>query len=359
MFTWLDDLTTLLVENVFGIDVESGLGGSIHFFIYDSIKIIILLSLMVFAISYIRSYFPPERTKKILEKFPGVTGNIMASLLGIVTPFCSCSSVPIFIGFVEAGIPLGVTFSFLITSPIVNEAAFAILLAAFGWKIALAYVITGVLVGIVGGIVIGAFHMGNSVEDYVYKLQSQDIEINKQTQRERLLFARDNVRDIVKRIWLFLLIGIGLGAIIHGWAPAELLTKYAGPDNPFAVLVAVVSGVPLYSNALGTIPIAEALIAKGVGIGTALSFMMATTAISMPEMILLRKVIKTRLIALFLTVTAVGIVFVGYMFNYLAPWLMGTASFSMAYFQVITVAVLFMLIVAFIAFRLEKRVKRV
>ena len=359
MFTWLDELTTILVENIFGIEVKSALGGSIHFFIYDSIKIIILLSLMVFAISYIRSYFPPERTKKILEKFPGVTGNIMASLLGIVTPFCSCSSVPIFIGFVEAGIPLGVTFSFLITSPIVNEAAFAILLAAFGWKIALAYVITGVVVGIVGGIVIGAFHMESSVEDYIYKLQTQDIELGHQSQRERLVFARDNVRDIVKRIWLFLLIGIGLGAIIHGWAPAELLTKYAGPDNPFAVLVAVVSGVPLYSNALGTIPIAEALIAKGVGIGTALSFMMATTAISMPEMILLRKAIKTRLIAMFLTVTAVGIVFVGYLFNYLAPWLMGSAAFSMAYFQIITVAVAIMLALAFVAYRFEKKERRV
>lgn len=294
MFIWLDNLVTLLVENVFGLDVNTGLGGSVHFFFYDTIKIIILLSLMVFTISYIRSYFPPERTKKILEKFPGVLGNVMASLLGIVTPFCSCSSVPLFIGFVEAGIPLGVTFSFLITSPIVNEAAFAILLASFGWKIALVYVITGVLVGIVGGIVIGAFRLEKSVEGYVYELQSADLDLEEQSQKQRFIFARDNVRDIIKRVWVFLLIGIGLGAVIHGWAPAELLTKYAGPDNPFAVLIAVLSGVPLYSNALGTIPIAEALIAKGVGIGTALSFMMATTAISLPEMILLRKVIKPK-----------------------------------------------------------------
>lgn len=317
MFGWLDSLVTYIVEKYFNVSMNTRLGGSIHFFIYDTVKILILLSLMIFAISYIRSYFPAERTKKILERFKGVTANIMASLLGIVTPFCSCSSVPLFIGFVEAEISLGVTFSFLITSPIVNEAAFAILLASFGWKIATIYVVTGVIVGVVGGIIIEKLHMEKYVEEYVYQMKVGDIDIIKMSQRERMTFAKDNVLEIVKKVWLFLLIGIGLGALIHGWAPQEMLAKYAGPNNPFAVLVAVILGVPLYSNALGTIPIAEALINKGVGIGTALAFMMAVTAMSMPEMILLRKVIKPKLIWTFVIITGTGIVLVGYLFNWL------------------------------------------
>ncbi|MCT4612115.1 MAG: permease [Clostridia bacterium] len=318
MFGWLDYLVKLFVEGPLNISMETKLGSSVHFFFYDTIKIIILLGIMIFAISYIRSYFPPERTKKILERFSGVKGNIMASLLGIVTPFCSCSSVPIFIGFVEAKIPLGVTFSFLITSPIVNEAAFAILLASFGWKIALVYVITGVVVGVVGGIIIDKLHLEDQVEEYVYKIKTGEVELTKLSSKDRMRFAFDNVKDIIKRVWLFLIIGIGIGALIHGWAPAPLLAKYAGPDNPFAVIVAVIFGIPLYSNALGTIPIAEALIAKGVGIGTALSFMMATTALSLPEMILLKKVIKPKLIAIFVAITGIAIILVGYLFNILA-----------------------------------------
>ncbi|WP_422388916.1 permease [Helicovermis profundi] len=318
MFNWLNKLITLLVENVFHVSTSTRLGSSIHFFFYDTIKIIILLGIMIFLISYVRSYFPPERTKKILSRFDGVVGNIMASLLGTVTPFCSCSSVPIFIGFIEAGVPLGLTFSFLITSPIVNEAAFAILLASFGWKLAFTYVITGIVVGVVGGIVIGKLKMEDQVEGYVYEMQVNDLEIEKLTHKERVNFALENVKDIILRIWIFLLIGIALGALIHGWAPAEVLSKYAGPSNPFAVLVAVVVGIPLYSNALGTIPIAEALIAKGVGIGTALSFMMATTALSLPEMLLLRKVIKPKLIKMFVIITGIGIILVGYLFNSIA-----------------------------------------
>ncbi len=317
-FSWLDRLVRLLVENVFGMSMASKLGGSIHFFIYDTIKIIILLGVMIFLISYIRSYFPPEKTKKKLEKFNGVTGNVMASLLGIVTPFCSCSSVPLFIGFVEAGIPLGVTFSFLITSPIVNEAAFAILLASFGWKIATIYVITGVVVGVIGGILIGSLKLEKEVEEYVYEIKMGESEIEELTRKQRIDFAIQNVKDIIKRIWIYLIIGIGIGALIHGWAPAPLLAKYAGPHNPLAVIVAVVFGIPLYSNALGTIPIAEALINKGVGIGTALAFMMATTALSLPEMILLRKVIKPKLITAFVIITGIGIILVGYLFNGIA-----------------------------------------
>jgi hypothetical protein len=275
---------------------------------------------MIFIISYIRSYFPPERTKRLIGKVSGIKGNFLASLLGIVTPFCSCSSVPLFIGFVEAGIPIGYTFSFLITSPIVNEAAFAILLGAFGIQVAVIYVICGVVVGVVGGIIINALHMEDQVEQYIREMQSKDVEIEKMTHRDRLIFAKDNLIDIIKRIWLFLIIGIALGALIHGWAPEELLAQYAGPDNPLAVIVGVLAGIPLYSNALGTIPIAEALIGKGVGIGTALSFMMAVTALSLPELILLKKVIKPKLIAAFVIITGIGIILVGYLFNFLSPY---------------------------------------
>ncbi len=318
MFIWLYKLVELLVEKVFKISMTTKLGSSIHFFIYDTIKIIILLSIMIFTISYIRSYFPPERTKKILGKISGVKSNVMGSLLGIVTPFCSCSSIPIFIGFVEAGVPLGATFSFLITSPIVNEAAFAILLASFGWKIAIVYVITGIIIGIAGGLLIGSLRLETEVESYVYEMQIGESEVEELSSKQRIDFAINNVKDIIKRIWIFLLIGIGIGAVIHGWAPAPILAKYAGPDNPLAVFVAVILGIPLYSNALGTIPIAEALINKGVGIGTALSFMMAVTALSLPEMILLRKVIKPRLIGIFVAITGIGIILVGYLFNFFA-----------------------------------------
>lgn len=315
MFNWLDKLITLLVENVFGVSMETHLGGSLHFFFFDTIKIIILLVIMIFAISFIRSFFPPEKTKKTLSRFKGIKGNFAASLLGIVTPFCSCSSVPIFIGFVEGGVPLGLTFSFLITSPIVNEAAFAILLAAFGWKIALIYVVTGVIVGVTGGLIIDKLKMEKHVEEYVYEIQGVDSEPEKMTFKVRMSSSWQNTTSIIKKIWIFLLIGIGIGAAIHGWVPTDFLSKYAGPENPFAVIVGVIAGIPLYSNALGTIPIAEALIGKGVGIGTALSFMMAVTALSLPEMILLRKVIKPKLIAAFVIITGIGIILTGYLFN--------------------------------------------
>jgi len=315
MFDWLSDLVEYLLVDVFSMDPLSNITSSVHFFIYDVIKILILLSVMIFLISLVRSYFPPERTKRILDKFSGVKGNIMASLLGIVTPFCSCSSVPIFIGFVEAGIPLGVTFSFLITSPIVNEAAFAILLASFGWEIAALYVTSGVGIGVIGGLIIQKLKMEKHVEGFVYEIKSRETEIEKMTVKDRISFAFTNVSDILKRIWLFLLIGIGIGAAIHGYAPAEFISKYAGPDNPFAVVLSTVIAVPLYSNALGTIPIAEALIGKGVGIGTALAFMMATTALSLPEAFLLRKVIKPKLIAVFFLITTIAIIMTGYLFN--------------------------------------------
>jgi len=313
-FTWLSDWVEQLLE-LFKVDVESQLGSSLHFFIYDVIKILILLSIMVFIISYIRSYFSVEKTKKILEKIGGLKAHVLASLLGIVTPFCSCSSVPLFIGFIEGGIPLGVTFSFLITSPIVNEAAFIILLGTFGIKIAGWYIFSGVVLGVIGGYIIHLMKLESYVEEYVYQIKMEKIQVKTLSKRDRIEFAKSNVKDIVGRIWKYLFIGIGIGAIIHGWAPAEVLSEYAGPDNPLAVIFATVVAIPLYSNAIGTIPIAEALITKGVGMGTALSFMMATTALSLPEMILLRKVIKPKLICIFTGITSIGIILIGYFFN--------------------------------------------
>lgn len=317
MFNWLDFIIEWLVQSVFGLSKDTRLGSSVHFFFFDTIKIIILLGIMIFIITYIRSYFPPERTKKILERYGGgIKGNIMASLLGTVTPFCSCSSIPIFIGFVEAGIPLGVTFSFLITSPIVNEAAFAVLVASFGWKIGTLYAVSGIIIGIIGGMIIGALKMEKHVEGYVYEISAGlDIHIEQPTVKERINLAWESVVEIIKRVWIYLLIGIGIGAFIHGWAPAAMLAKYAGPENPFAVIIAVILAIPLYSNALGTIPIAEALISKGVGMGTALAFMMAVTALSLPEIILLRKVIKPKLIGTFVLITGIAIILVGYLFN--------------------------------------------
>lgn len=317
MFRFLEVFGEYITKLV-GLDIHSHWGEALTFFIYDSLKIIIMLSIMIFLISYLRSYINPIKLKKAISKVSGIGGHFLASIFGIVTPFCSCSSVPMFIAFVEAGIPVGVTLSFLITSPIVNEAAFAILLASFGWKIAVIYVVCGVLVGVIGGFIIGLFKPKKWVESYVFEMKfgnSADEEIK--TQKDRLKWSWEQVTDIVKRVWYFVLIGIGIGAIIHGWVPDGALANFAGPKNPFAVIVAVIFGIPLYSNALGTIPIAEALINKGVGIGTALAFMMAVTALSLPEMIILKKVIKPKLIGIFVATTGLGIIIVGYIFNYI------------------------------------------
>lgn len=315
MFQWLDNLMTLLVENGFHLSRETQLGESVHFFFYDTVKILILLSFMIFLISYLRSYFQPQKTKAMLEKIHGPKAHVAASLMGIITPFCSCSSVPIFIGFIEAGIPLGVTFSFLVTSPIVNEAAFAVLWAAFGWKVAFAYAGMGVLIGVVSGMIIGRFKPEDHLEESVFSGEGFNKVRPDMTQKERLAYAGEHALDIVKKVWIYLMIGIAIGAVIHGWAPEEVLAKYAGSDNPLSVVIAVIAGIPLYANALGTIPIAEALIGKGVGLGTALAFMMAVTALSFPEMVLLRKVMKPRLIAIFVATAAIGILIVGWVFN--------------------------------------------
>ncbi|SNR98768.1 hypothetical protein SAMN05446037_1002247 [Anaerovirgula multivorans] len=307
------------VLELFGFNVQTGdtFYDAVHFFIYDTVKIIFLLSFMIFIITYIRSYFPPEKVKALLAKFHGIWAYVIASMLGVVSPFCSCSTVPIFIGFVEAGIPLGVTFTFLVTSPIVNEIALGYLFVSFGPKIAILYTLAGMAIGIVTGLVIEKFNLYHLVEEYVFKIKIGETAVEEMTKKQRLIYAKDSVVDIVKDIWIYVVIGIGIGALIHGWAPEELLAKYAGPNNPLAVFVGVLFGIPLYSNAVGTIPIAEALINKGVGVGTALAFMMSVVALSLPSIILLKKVIKPKLIGIFVGITGIGIVLVGFLFNWI------------------------------------------
>lgn len=290
-------------------------GEALNFFVYDTIKIFLLLCSIVFVVAIIRSSFPPERTKRILSHNREYVGNILAALLGIVTPFCSCSAVPLFIGFVESGVPLGVTFSFLISSPMVNEVALIMLWGMFGWKVALIYIGTGLAVAIVSGMVIGRLKMEKYVQDYVWEMQVGSQEIAKLTFRDKLNYARDYTRDLLKKIFPYVLIGVGLGAFIHGYVPQDFLARWAGPDNLFAVPLAVALGVPLYSNAAGVIPIVHALMEKGMAIGTVLAFMMAVTALSLPEAIILSNVLKRRLLATFFGIVATAIIFVGYLFT--------------------------------------------
>lgn len=303
----------------FSLTKGSHLADAVNFFIYDTLKIFIMLSVIIFVVAIIRSYFPPEKTRKILSYKREYAGNIVAALLGIVTPFCSCSAVPVFIGFVEAGIPLGVTFSFLISSPMVNEVALILLWGMFGPGIALIYIATGLTVAIISGLVIGKLHLEKYVESYVYEIAqgSDGIEIGvaEQTWSDRLMYARDYVFDILKRVWPYVLVGIGLEAGIHGYVPTDFLAAYAGKDNFFAVPITVLMGVPLYSNAAGVIPLVAALQEKGMAMGTVLAFMMAVTALSLPEMIILRNVLKPQLIGVFVGIVATSIIIVGYLFN--------------------------------------------
>lgn len=304
-----------LTFTLMGLTPGSRGGEALNFFIYDTIKIFLLLCTIIFVVAIIRSSFPPERTKRILSHNREYVGNVMAALLGIVTPFCSCSAVPLFIGFVESGVPLGVTFSFLVSSPMVNEVALIMLWGMFGWKIALIYIGTGLLVAIVSGIVIGRLKMEKYVQDYVWEMQVGQQEIEELTFRDKLIYARDYTRDLLKKIWPYVVIGVGLGAFIHGYVPQDFLARWAGRDNPFAVPIAVALGVPLYSNAAGVIPIVSALTQKGMAIGTVLAFMMAVTALSLPEAIILSNVLKRRLLLTFFGIVATAIVFVGYLFN--------------------------------------------
>lgn len=313
--TWLSNLIKKLVENVFGLPVSERLGGSIHFFIYDTIKIFILLSVLVFIISYIQSYFPPERTKKILGGIKGIKGNILGALLGTITPFCSCSSIPIFIGFTSAGLPLGITFSFLISSPLVDLASLLILMSFFGAKIAIAYVIVGLILAVVGGTVIDKLGLENQVEGYVKEIENIDVEVVEMTRKERISYSKAQVKDIIHRVWIYVLIGVGIGAAIHNWIPQSVIENVVGGNNPFAVLLATAVGIPMYADIFGTLPVAEALFGKGVGIGTVLSFMMAVTALSLPSIIMLSKVVKPKLLAIFVGIVSFGIIILGYLFN--------------------------------------------
>ena len=315
MFSFLQEFADIIVYQWMGIAAGTQLGDAVNFFFYDTMKIFLLLVTIIFVVAMIRSYFPPERAKKLLSHKKEYVGNFLAALLGIVTPFCSCSAVPLFIGFLESGLPLGVTFSFLISAPTVNEVALVMLWGLFGWKIALIYVATGVTIAFFSGIIIGKFHLEHLVEDYVYKIKMGEYESEIPTWQERVAESKEYTLDILKKVWLYVLIGIGIGGWIHGYAPIDFIVKYAGPDNPFAVIIAVLIAIPLYSNAAGTIPIVQALVEKGMPLGTALAFMMAVVAISTPEMIILRKVIKPQLIGIFTGIVSVSIICIGYLFN--------------------------------------------
>lgn len=312
---WLSNLVKYLVESIIGLSMQSQLGGSIHFFIYDVIKIFILLAVLIFGISYLQSFFPPERTRKILGRFNGISANILGALLGTVTPFCSCSSIPLFIGFTSAGLPIGVTFSFLISSPLVDLASVILLASIFNWKIAIAYVVVGLILAVIGGTVISKLKMEEYVEPFVFANKMMEMEQEELSTGDRISFAREQVVEIIHKVWLYILIGVGIGALIHNWIPENVISAVLGQDKWYSVLVATFVGVPMYADIFGTLPIAEALVLKGVGLGTALAFMMSVTALSLPSMIMLKKVVKTKLLVVFAGLVTMGIIIIGYTFN--------------------------------------------
>ncbi len=306
------------VENILdsvGVDITTSLGGSLHFFIYDVIKITILLCTLIFGISYIQSYFPPERSKKILSRFKGISANIVSALLGTVTPFCSCSSIPLFIGFTSAGLPVGVTFSFLISSPMVDLGSLVLLMSIFGAKVAIVYVIVGLIIAVLGGTLIEKLKMERYVESFILTANSVDIESPELTKSDRVNYAKEQVQSTFKKVFPYILIGVGIGAIIHNWIPETWIEMVLGSNNPFGVILATILGVPMYADIFGTIPVAEALLAKGAQLGTILAFMMAVTTLSLPSMIMLRKAVQPKLLGVFIGICAVGIIIVGYLFN--------------------------------------------
>lgn len=319
VFAPLQWLAEYVTYELIGLPVDSRLGAAVAFFLYDVPKILILLAVIIFFVAIVRSFFPPEKTRKYLSHSKEYVGNVLAALLGVVTPFCSCSAVPLFIGFVEAGIPLGVTFSFLIASPMVNEVALVLLLGMFGWEVAALYLVSGLTVAIVGGIILGRFGLEDQIEEYVLQIRMGEAEVPTMDWPARFTYARGYVSEIVGKVWLYVVIGIAIGAFMHGYVPADALAEYAGPGNPFAVPIAVAMGIPLYSNAAGIIPIVSVLVDKGVAMGTVLAFMMAVTALSIPEFVILRKVMKPRLIAIFIAISFVTITFTGYLFNWAIP----------------------------------------
>lgn len=311
---WLNEVIALLLTSV-GIDINSNIGASIQFFIYDVIKITVLLCVLIFIISYIQSYFPPERSKKILGRFHGIKANIISALLGTVTPFCSCSSIPLFIGFTSARLPLGVTFSFLISSPMVDLGSLVLLMSIFGIKIAVAYVIVGLIIAVIGGTIIEKMHMEKYIEEFIMKSSSVDISSPNLSKKERLQYAKEQVIETFKKVFPYILIGVGIGAIIHNWIPEIWIERVLGGNNPFGVILATIVGIPMYADIFGAIPVAEALLTKGALLGTVLSFMMAVTTLSLPSLIMLKKAVKPKLLILFITICTLGIIIVGYLFN--------------------------------------------
>ena len=311
---WLSILIGNLLK-AFGFDITGKIGGSIRFFIYDVIKIVVLLCTLIFVISYIQSYFPPERTKKILGRFHGTLANIIAALLGTVTPFCSCSSIPLFIGFTSAGLPLGVTFSFLISSPMVDLGSLVLLMSIFGAKVAIVYVILGLVVAVAGGTLIEKLHLDNQVEEFIRNAKQIDVPQEELTVKDRLKYSAEQVAGTFKKVFPYILIGVGIGAFIHNWIPEDLIVRFLGNGNPFGVIIATIAGVPMYADIFGCIPIAEALLAKGAKLGVVLSFMMGVTTLSLPSMIMLKKAIKPKLLGVFIAICTVGIMIVGYFFN--------------------------------------------
>ena len=315
---WLNELIGEVLRN-FGLDMTSKLGGSLQFFIYDVIKITILLCVLIFIISYIQSYFPPERSKKILGRFDGLGANIISALLGTVTPFCSCSSIPIFMGFTSAGLPIGVSFSFLISSPMVDLGSLVLLMSIFGGKIALAYVVLGLIIAVIGGSLIEKMHMERYVEDFIKNASQVDISSPSLTLKDRVDFSKTQVTDTFKKVFPYILVGVGIGSLIHNWIPQTWVENILGSKNPFGVVLATLVGVPMYADIFGSIPIAEALLAKGAQLGTILSFMMAVTTLSLPSLIMLKKAVKPKLLFLFIGICIFGIIVVGYLFNIFSP----------------------------------------
>ena len=315
---WLNQLIGSFL-NIVGLSTDSRIGASIQFFIYDIIKIMVLLGVLILIISYVQSFFPPERTKKILGRFHGIGANIIASLLGTVTPFCSCSSIPLFIGFTSAGLPLGVTFSFLISSPMVDLGSLVLFMSIFGWKVALLYVLLGLIVAIIGGTLIEKMHLENQVEEYIRNGKALNIPQEELRFKDRIKYAVEQVVSTAKKVFLYVLVGVGIGAVIHNWIPEDFVVNILGDNNPIGVILATACGVPMYADIFGTIPIAEALLAKGALLGVVLSFMMGVTTLSLPSMIMLRKAVKPKLLGIFVVICIVGIILVGYFFNLIQP----------------------------------------
>ena len=318
---WLNRLIGRIL-GMFGLDLSGRLGGSIRFFLYDTVKILVLLCVLIWIISYIQSYFPPERSRKILGRFHGIGANLIAALLGTVTPFCSCSSIPLFIGFTSAGLPLGVTFSFLISSPMVDLGSLVLLMSIFGWKVAVIYVALGLVIAVAGGTMIERLHLEEQVEDFIRKGRAVDLPQEELHFHDRLRYAWEQVVSTAKKVFPYVLVGVGIGAVIHNWIPEEWTVRLLGTGNPLGVLFATVAGIPMYADIFGTIPIAEALLAKGARLGVVLSFMMGVTTLSLPSMVMLRKAVKPRLLAVFVAICTAGIILVGYCFNAVQPFLM-------------------------------------